>query len=236
MDATRFDYNLISRDEKKPAIGLIVLQSDETIEREFRMYFSPHDYDLYVSRVPSAETVSAENLAKMTGEITRAAKLFPRSIIFDVVAYGCTSGTSVIGVEKVDDLIRAGCNCAAVSNPASALIWACREGGIKRLGFLSPYVEEVSNVLRDLLRDEGIETQVFGSFEEPLETNVAHIDGPSLINAALQLSDPQKIDGLFLSCTNLRTIDVLEEIELQSGLPCLSSNFVLAQQIKAICK
>lgn len=235
MAATHFEYNLIPDDKKKPTIGLIVLQSDETIEREFRLAFLPQDYDLYVSRVPSAETVSAENLAKMAGEITRAAELFPRSICFDVVVYACTSGASVIGIEKVGELIRAGCSCRAVSNPASALIWACRKAEINRLGFLSPYVEEVSNVLRNLLRDEGIETPVFGSFEEPEETKVANIDGPSIIAAAKKLSNPLKIDALFLSCTNLKTVNLLVEIEKQTGQACHSSNEVMANHIKALC-
>lgn len=236
MAAARFDYDLTDKEDKNPTIGVIVLQSDETIEREFRTLFSPQDYDLYVSRVPSAETVSTENLAKMAGEITRAAELFPRSICFDVVVYACTSGTSVIGIEKVGKLIRAGCDCRNVSNPASALIWACHEKEIRRLGFLSPYVEEVSGVLRNLLQREGIKTPVFGSFEEPKETKVANIDSLSVINAAVQLADPKLVDGLFLSCTNLNTIGVLDEIEEQSGLPCMSSNLVLAQHIKALCE
>lgn len=235
MTAARFDYDLIDNEDKNPSIGVIVLQSDETIEREFRTLFPPQNYDLYVSRVPSAETVTTENLAKMAGEITRAAELLPRSIYFDVVVYACTSGTSVIGIDKVGNLIRAGCDCRNVSNPTSALIWACHEKEIRRLGFLSPYVEEVSGVLRNLLHGEGIETPVFGSFEEPEETKVANIDGRSVINAALHLADLMQVDGLFLSCTNLNTIGVLDEIETQSGLPCMSSNFVLAQHIKALC-
>ena len=35
-------------------------------------------------------------------------------------------------------------------------------------------------------------------------------------------------DGLFLSCTNLRTLDVIEEMEARLGMPVLSSNQVLA--------
>ena len=36
------------------------------------------------------------------------------------------------------------------------------------------------------------------------------------------------IDGLFLSCTNLRTLDVIAKLETETGLPVLSSNQVLA--------
>ena len=36
------------------------------------------------------------------------------------------------------------------------------------------------------------------------------------------------LDALFISCTNLRTLDVIEEIEQKTGMPVLSSNLVLA--------
>jgi maleate isomerase len=57
---------------------------------------------------------------------------------------------------------------------------------------------------------------------------VVSIDGPSIITASTQLMQGTKVDGLFLSCTNLRTLDVIASLEAALGRPVLSSNLVLA--------
>ena len=36
------------------------------------------------------------------------------------------------------------------------------------------------------------------------------------------------VDGVFLSCTNLRTLEVISPLEAETGLPLLSSNTGLA--------
>lgn len=226
--AQNFDYSLAPMLGHRAALGLIVLQSDETIEHEFRRLLPGDGVSFYVSRIPSAPEVTRETLATMEGEMTGAASLLPPPVPFDVVGYGCTSGTSVIGTARVAELVSAGCTTKAVTEPVSALIAACRALGLKRLAFLSPYVAAVSDGLRGVLAQSGVETPVFGSFNEAEETRVARIDGKSLAAAARSLAGQGGVDGIFMSCTNLRTLDVISQIEVETGLPVLSSNQVLA--------
>lgn len=209
-------------------LGLIVLQSDETIEHDFRRLLPETGVALYVNRIPSAPDVTRETLAEMEARMPAAAELLPRPVRFDVVGYGCTSGTSVIGVARVAELIGAGCATQTVTEPVSALVAACRHLGVSHLALLSPYVAQVSDGLRQVLSDAGIATPVFGSFDEAEETRVARIDGASLIDAACDLGADAACDALFMSCTNLRTLDVIGEIEARIGKPVLSSNQVLA--------
>jgi len=228
---TQFDYQLLSADDRLPAIGLIVLQTDETIEQEFRHLFPPTHCDFYVSRIPSGREVSADTLNAMAGDMTAAARLFPASIDFDVVAYGCTSGASFIGAERVAELIRAGCNVRHVTEPVTALRHACEKRAIRTLALVSPYVENVSARLRAVLSAHGIETPAFGSFNEASEAKVARISPDSIIDAAVKLARTTDSDGLFLSCTNLKTLSVLKEIEAIVGRPVLSSNSVLGEHV-----
>ena len=69
---------------------------------------------------------------------------------------------------------------------------------------------------------------MFGGFDEGIEARVARIAPQSIIDAAVDLAAEGGIDALFLSCTNLRTLDVIAPIEAATGLPVLSSNLVLA--------
>lgn len=214
--------------EKRSAarLGLIVLQVDETIESEFRRML-PSDVDLYVSRVPSGCDVTPDSLAEMENHIGSSTMLLPPAVPFDVIGYGCTSGTSVIGIERVAELVRSGATVKAVSEPVSALIAASRQSGVKRLALLSPYIETVSSAMRAVLAANGIETPVFGSFETSEEALVARISAASIMDAALRLGDSPEVEGLFISCTNLRTLDVISTIEERIGKPVFSSNQVL---------
>ena len=218
-----YRYTLAPNDA--PPIGLIVLQTDETIERDMRRLLG--DAPLYVTRVPSAPVVTSETLQQMANEISGAAALLPQAAEFSAIGYGCTSGTAQIGPDQIDALVKAGVPTAAVTEPVSALIAACKHLGIKRLAFLSPYIAEVSFHLREVLDGEGVATPVFGSFSEGIEEKVVRIDGLSIINAALDLCKDADVDGLFLSCTNLRTLDVIAPLEVALDIPVLSSNLVL---------
>lgn len=209
-------------------LGLIVLQADETIEHEFRRLLPERGVALYVSRIPSAPEVTRETLAKMEAEMPRAAELLPFPVRFDAVGYACTSGTSVIGAARVAELVNQGCTTQAVTEPVSALLAACAHLGVARLALLSPYVAQVSDGLRAVLAQGGVDTPVFGTFDEAEETRVARIDRESLIAAACALGADPACEALFLSCTNLRTLDALAGIEELIGKPVLSSNQVLA--------
>ncbi|MEM7471761.1 MAG: aspartate/glutamate racemase family protein [Pseudomonadota bacterium] len=228
---SRFSYSEAA--QNWPRLGLIVLQSDETIEQEFRTMFPP-EAALFTSRIESGMEVSADSLAAMEARLSGAAGLFPRGMGFDVIGYGCTSGTAQIGADRIAELIRAGAPATHVTEPISALTAACYSLGLKRLAVLSPYVEEVSDRLREVLAGRGVETPVFGSFAEPEEAKVARIDTRSIVEAGQSLVEGESLDGLFLSCTNLRSLPAIAQLEAATGLPVLSSNQVLAWHIATL--
>ena len=229
---TEFSYTSIPQAERRPTIGLIVLQTDVTIEREISLWLPPSDYNVLVSRVPNGVEVTEETLGAMADHITHSASLFPEDTHFDAVAYCCTSGTSVIGADRVAALVKDGCNTEKVSNPVTALVAACENRGIKKLAFLSPYIESVSSHLRDVVAAEGIDSPVFGSFNEGEDSKVAWIDPTSIKKAAHALAGEGGVDGLFMSCTNLKTYGLVEELERELGMPVLSSNYVLAEHLR----
>ncbi|MEL6337341.1 MAG: Asp/Glu racemase [Pseudomonadota bacterium] len=222
-------------DAPNATLGLIVLQSDETIEDDFR-HLLPPTVRLHVSRVPSGETVTPETLAAMEGHLTAATALLPRAARFDVIGYGCTSGTAQIGTARIAERVRAGAACAAVTEPVSALIAACRALGLARIAFLSPYVESVSARLRAVLAAAGIDTPTFDSFDEPSEAAVARLPTAAIIERGRTLAARGGVEGLFLSCTNLRTLNAIPELERLTGRPVLSSNQVLAWHMASLAQ
>jgi len=216
-----------------PQLGLVVLQSDETLEHDLRRLLPPNA-ELLVTRIPSSPMVSADSLAAMERDLSAAASLLPRGADLAVVGFGCTSGTAQIGAERIAELIRQGVATRMVTNPVSALIAACRHLNVSRLALVSPYVEEVSARLRVVLEATGITITAFASFDEAQEAKVVRIAPDSIHDAAIATAAQSNCDAVFLSCTNLRTLDVIAPVEAAVGLPVLSSNLVLAWHMMAL--
>lgn len=213
--------------QKPPQIGLVVLQTDETIEVDFRRLFYG-GAELLVTRIPSGDEVTPETLAAMEAHMADAASLLPPNTPFAALGYACTSGSAQIGPKRVAEILRQTVSADAYTDPVTALVAACETLGIQRLGLLSPYMAAVSDRIRSVLANRGIETPVFGTFNVTNEARVVRITPASIIQAAEMLAAKGGIDALFLSCTNLRTLDVIQTLEQRLEMPVLSSNQVLA--------
>ena len=222
---TALRYRLM--DDRRVRLGLIVLQADETCEDELRQVL-PSDTSMLVSRIRSGTDVTPDSLADMEGRLSGAASLFPVGAKFDALGYACTSATAQIGADKVAANIRKGTDARQVTDPVTALVAACGALGLSKLALVSPYVESVSERLRGTLLTDGIETPVFASFDVSEEARVARIDPASVSDAARKIMGGSGVDGLFLSCTNLRTFPVIASLEAELNVPVLSSNLALA--------
>ena len=214
--------------DQTATMGLIVLKADETIELDLRRLLPDPKLALHVSRIESGDELTVDTIAAMKERLTASASLFASTTRFDVVGYACTSATSVLGIDTVAQLVGEGCTTHHVTEPVSALLAACKTLGVSRLGILSPYVESVGEALAATLRTHGLDIVSMGSFGEAREANVARVTGQSIIDGAVAVAATGAPEALFLSCTNLRTLDVIAAIEARTGLPVLTSNTVLA--------
>ena len=212
----------------KATLGLIVLQVDETIEQDFRRIFTDPGVALYVTRIPSGAELTPDTIAEMGAALPRATALLPQAAPFDVVGYACTSGTTLIGVETVADMVSANVPTHAVANPLSATIAALRAVQARSVGIVSPYIETVAAPVAAALRAAGFTVPATLSFGEGVEARVARIDPVSIRDAALEIGQTAGLDAVFLSCTNLRTLDILDAFDDQLVKPVIASNQALA--------
>ncbi len=212
----------------KAALGLIVLQADETIEKEFRPLFDLDGVVLYHARIPSDPEVTEETLMRMKEQLTDTAALLPRNRPLDVIGYACTSASTVIGSQAVEIDVRKAHPDARVTNPAAAVVAALKHLGVSKVGVVTPYIAEVSDAVVELLRKQGLDPVKVGSFGQSEEATVARI-APRSVELAVQMigEDPQ-VEAVFASCTNLRTLPVIDACEKKLGKPVISSNLALA--------
>ncbi|WP_397543946.1 maleate cis-trans isomerase family protein [Roseovarius salis] len=206
-------------------LGLIVLSTDETLEYEARVALAGREANLLHTRIPAQADVTTESLATMAARMTESAALLPQGL--DAVAYGCTSGATVIGPERVGALIRQAHPGVPTTDPMSAVIAALRDLGARRIAMVTPYLEEVTRPMRAHLSAHGIETVRALNFGERTDRTVARIAERSTRDAILEAGSGGGVDAVFTSCTNLRSFGVIEDTEARLGLPVISSNSAL---------
>lgn len=209
-------------------IGLVVLASDHSIEHEWRRLLDLPGVALYQSRIENDPTINAATLKQMEARLTATTDLLLPGVPFDVIGYGCTSGATVIGPDRVAERIRAARPGVACSDPMSAALAAFRSFGAKRIALLTPYVEDVNLTLRAYIQSQGFTVPAMGSFNEDNDNNVSRISPESMHRAAFQLGRSDLVDGVFVSCTSLRVLDIITDLERALGKPVTSSNHALA--------
>lgn len=213
---------------RRASLGVIVLETDETLEPEFQRIMGLPGVALYHSRIPMVSSIRPETLAQMERDLPASTNLFPKCANFDVIGYGCTSGSSVIGSDRVAQAIKAERPAAQVTDPLAALIAAGKAVSAVRLGFLTPYVPEVSARMRRRLVEADFDVPVLASFEEGDDRVVARITEASIERAAVAVAETEACDAIVISCTNLRCLNVMPRLEDRLGIPVLSSNQALA--------
>ena len=222
------NYKLDDNKYYKARLGLIVLQSDETIEQEFRTILD-QSISINHSRIYCDNIVSNENLELMEKELPAASALLP-DIQYDSIGYACTSGATVIGSDKIESLINKKHKTAFVTDPIRAVKKAMSTLGCRKINFVSPYQESVTKSLRDHLQANNFIIQNQISFNESNDKNVARISDKDSLEAILEVGK-QDCEAVFISCTNLKTFKIINEAEKVLGKPVISSNQAISWQM-----
>jgi maleate isomerase len=209
-------------------IGLVVLASDYTIEHEFRSVFTIPGVDYYEARIRNSPQITPETLAAMGPLLSDAVELILPGAKLDVVAFGCTSASMVLGEAAVAQAIHAARPEARATNPITAAFAAFDAFGARRIAVLPPYRRDVNEIVRGYITGRGYEVPVFGSFNEQDDGVVANIDRESLRAAVRSIVEGRDVDAVFVSCTSVRLLDAVCEIESECGLPVTSSNHAMA--------
>ena len=216
-------------------IGLIVLQTDQTIEYEFAHMFHVPDVALYHARIPNAMEVSPETLRRMQLALPQTAALLPEAFQFDAIGYACTSGATMIGETKVDKIIREVHPQAATSNPLTACKAAFEKLKLRNIALVTPYSPDVTLEMQANLRSSGFNTVAVASFNQTDDFTVARITSESILKAVTNIGARNEVDGVFVSCTSLRTLSIVTQAEVRLGKPVITSNQALGWHLARLC-
>lgn len=208
-------------------IGLIVLPDDQTIEYELRLIFNLPGIACYVNRQYCEPSITPETLIAMESEITRSADLILPGLPLNVVAYGCTSGALFIGPDRVHSRIQQVHRQAICTTPIEAATAALTALNARSIAMITPYTDDINQALRNHIQNSGVKVPIMGSWNEPVDARVGCISPESIRKVVLDLGCSDRVDTVFISCTNLRALDILVDAETKLGKSVISSNQVL---------
>ena len=203
-------------------VGLIVPMNNTTMEREI-LGWLPAGSQVELLRIPRGKgLITPEVLpAYVQSTLDLAAGM---SKDLDVVAYGCTAAGFVAGPEGEAQLAKdlQAVTATPVVTTARSMVLALRELGARRIALVSPYSENVNRALMKFLVEDDIKVEALASFNASDVDALGRITEDEVAELARKTMGAS-CDAMFIACSQLPTLNILEPLSAEFGRPVMSS-------------
>lgn len=202
----------------------IIAPFDLALERELWRWV-PMDVSLHLARTPYEPVPVSLDMAQLVsnGRHVAAATRDVLHVEPEVVAYLCSSGSFVNGVDGERALRKVICDAGALEavTTSGALAEVLQHLNVRKLAVVTPYVEDLTRRLHDFLAELGVET--VASEHLGLGGGIWRV-GYRTIAERILAADHPDAEAMFVSCTNLPTFDIIDPLENWLGKPVLTAN------------
>lgn len=204
----------------------IIYPADGALDHEY-WQLVPEGVSVHITRikVPQEEqTLAVLEAQTQSADIDHAAADL-NIIRLDAIAYACTSGSFVHGHGSDMAIIRrmeeaSGVPCTTTT---TAAVRALQALGSKKVSIVTPYPDEINARLKAFMEDSGFEVIALKSLG--LYSGIYNQPAGAAYRLAKE-ADSRAADAIFISCTNFRSVDVLQVLERDLGKPVVSANQV----------
>lgn len=206
---------------RRARIGVIA-PLDDQVEYAFNKY-APDGVSFDSTRL-SFPGPTPEGLIILSDQLEEAAKMY-RKKPHDVVLFGCTSGSCIRGYgfdkECIDRIERA-CGWPGLTT-STAVLEAFKALGLNKTVVMTPYPDATNEAEKKFLEDNGIEVTSITGIGFNRVNGVSNPTKEFLYRNAKKL----KLEGaevFFLSCMGLATLELVEILEEDLGMPVITSH------------
>ena len=224
MNSTKIDPKFIGK--SNPRVGLIALASDFMIEKDFINVIKDKKIDFFVNRIECYNPLTKENLIKMSNKVTDVTKDILPDQDLDCVVYGCTSGTIAAGHDSIEQKVKAAKPMAEVSTPSTAAIKALKKLNINKVSIFTPYIKKLNDDVLDYFKSKGFEVTSNSYFDIQDDYDIGKVDQDYLYEVLSKI-DLKGAEALFVSCTALPVLEIIDKLEKKLNTIVLSSNQAL---------
>jgi len=214
-------------------IGLLIPSVNATMEPEFNR-FLPEGVSLHVARMLLEELTEA-GLSKMEERLEQAAKQVV-GVAPDLIVFGCTSGSLIKGSRHNDEMARLIENVTGIPaiTTSQAVLECLGQMGIRKVAVATPYSEQINQREKEFLEENNIQVlrilglgfshyaPVFPLSRRPV-SQITLQEPYIAYKLAMEAFVPEA-DGTFISCTNFRTFEIIQRLEIATKKPVVTSN------------
>jgi len=97
---------------------------------------------------------------------------------------------------------------------------------VKKIALFTPYPESVNKTILEYFNRKNINIVSFSTFNIDLDEDIASVDSKYLLETLIKL-DINNADALFISCTALPVLEIINQVEKRINKIVLSSNQTL---------
>lgn len=205
-------------------VGLIYIASSTVMEPECYA-MAPEGVSIHTTKM-HLEEASVEGLRNLmeADKVEAAARLLAYAPL-DVITFGGTSASFLEGLGndvKVINRIESASGGIPGSATSTAAVRALKALGVKKVSFVGPYISEVTERGRRFFEQSAFEVTGAHGMEVRGDREINAIGLERTYNFVRECVEDEA-DGVFISCTGLRTVGAIESLEQDLGRPVVSA-------------
>lgn len=203
-------------------LGFILIATDLAAETDF-FDMVPDGVAVHITRLKTDDYTTSETLARHIDHMADAASRIQPDTKPDVISYSCTSGSIVIGENRVFEEIRKGAPWARPMCLVTGVVDALRELDARKLVVATPYLDEINTAEAEFLVAKDFEVLDIQGLNLTTGIEFGQVTPAFWKKFALAIDRPDA-DAIFLSCGGIRSLEVVDQIEQSTGKPVITSN------------
>jgi len=184
----------------------------------------PQGVGLSFTHMRMGTECTIDNLAQMEHDFDDALGGFvPARGDMDVICYNCTSGSFVIGEEAIRARIENARPGVKGTTLLTGVVSALKALNASRIAIATAYTPDIDQLERDYFANAGFDVTDIKGLGLMTDVEMNRVS-PGFLAAFAMSLDRSNADAIFLSCGALRSLEVIADIERETGLPVICSN------------
>ena len=103
---------------------------------------------------------------------------------------------------------------------------------VSSVAVLTPYSEEINDTIKDSLEVSGFSVPYINGMDVKGAFNIAAVSPEEIVDYVEAELEGVSSDCLFVSCANLKSVDVLDRLREVAGRPVVTSNQAVLEGVK----
>ena len=207
-------------------IGFVLLSTEQTIESDM-FKLCPQGVGLHFTRASNPDSITIDTFNTQLPDLSRAASTLLPDGSLDVICYACTSGSIVMGEEKIFAALQEGAPYAQPTSLITSVMAGLRALGATKIAVATPYLDEINRLEAIYLEENGFDVVEIRGLNLEKDSEMVRVTPDFLMEFAASVDRPEA-EALFISCGALRSIEIIDRLEERLNKPVICSNQAMA--------